>query len=130
METVQFEQGNLKDIRIAIQNKLNELKDLGVAFRVGNATYEEHSASFKLHLTIANAPPKEETDLIYFANMMKIDLTKTHPRYKLVGYNRKARKLPFIITDSHKPNDKYLISFEEAIKLFEKTTNNLLKGVA
>ena len=28
MTTLQFEQGNLKDIRIAIQNKLNELKEL------------------------------------------------------------------------------------------------------
>ena len=118
MTTVKFEQDNLKNIRVAIQTKLNELKDLGVVFRVGNSTYEEHSASFKLHLTIANAPPKEETDLIYFANIMQIDLKRTHPRYKLVGYNRNARKSPFIITDSHNPNNKYVISHEEASKLF------------
>ena len=55
-------------------------------------------------------------------------MERKHPRYTLVGYKIKSRKLPWIITDNQKSGE-YIISDDQAKKLFGKQdVDTFLKG--
>ena len=105
-----------------------------VNFTLGNCSFEEDKATFKLVVTFKGnsvqdiARKKEKEDLEQFAKYSDIDLERKHPRYTLIGYKVKSRKLPWIVFDSQKKGE-YIISDDQAKKLFGKLdVNTFLKG--
>ncbi len=104
-----------KRLRVEL-NKVLELFDSSYNVTIGNCSYNETDATFKVTLAPEGAPSKEERDLEYFASINDVDTNKigimADGKYTLVGYNSKARKRPFIIqklsTGSRYVIDEYL----------------------
>ena len=101
---------------------------------LGNCSFDEDQAKFQLIVTFKGnsvediAKKKQKEDLEHYAKYFDIDLERKHPRYTLVGYKIKSRKLPWIITDNQKSGE-YIISDDQAQKLFGKQdVDTFLKG--
>ena len=88
-------------------------------FNVGNCSYNDSKATFKLEVTIKGAKSEERVALEKSADYFGLDLDKDHPEWILVGYNRKARDYPILM--EKKSNGKtYKFDLENARKLFGK----------
>ena len=105
-----------------------------VNFTLGNCSFEDDQAKFQLIVTFRGtsvqdiARKKEKEDLEQYAKYSDIDLERKHPRYTLIGYKVKSRKLPWIVSDNQKEGE-YIISDEQAKKLFGKLdVDTFLKG--
>ena len=105
-----------------------------VNFTLGNCSFEEDKATFKLVVTFKGnsvqdiARKKEKEDLEQYAKYSGLDLERKHPRYTLIGYKIKSRKLPWIVLDNQKKGE-YIISDDQAKKLFGKLdVDTFLKG--
>ncbi len=105
-----------KRLRVEL-NKVLEQFDSSYNVTIGNCSYNETDATFKVTLAPEGAPSKEKRDLEYFASINDVDTNKIGimadgKQYTLVGYNSKARKRPFIIqklsTGSRYVIDEYL----------------------
>ena len=94
-------------------------------FTLGNCSFDEDKATFKLMVTLKGnslkdiEKKKEKEDLVENAQYFDIDLERKHPRYTLIGYKVKSRKLPWIVLDNQKKGE-YVISDDQAKKLFGK----------
>tara|TARA_R100000544_G_scaffold25344_1_gene12903 strand:+ start:152 stop:589 length:438 start_codon:yes stop_codon:yes gene_type:complete len=126
---------NIRDIfDESLKRYVNEMYDNKFEFHLGNCSFEEDQAKFQLVVTFKGnsvqdiARKKEKEDLEQFAKYSDIDLERKHPRYTLVGYKVKSRKLPWIVFDSQKKGE-YIISDDQAKKLFGKQdVDSFLKG--
>jgi hypothetical protein len=105
--------------------QINEMYDNKFDFTLGNCSFDEDKATFKLMVTLKGnslkdiEKKKEKEDLVENAQYFDIDLERKHPRYTLIGYKVKSRKLPWIVLDNQKKGE-YVISDDQAKKLFGK----------
>ena len=105
--------------------QINEMYDNKFDFTLGNCSFEEDKATFKLVVTFKGNSiqdierKKQKEDLEYYAKYFDLDLNRKHSRYTLIGYKVKSRKLPWIVLDNQKKGE-YIISDDQAKKLFGK----------
>ena len=126
---------NIRDIfDESLKRYVNEMYDNKFEFHLGNCSFEEDQAKFQLIVTFKGnsvqdiARKKEKEDLEHYAKYFDLDLERKHPRYTLIGYKVKSRKLPWIVSDNQKKGE-YIISDEQAKKLFGKLdVKTFLKG--
>lgn len=86
---------------------------------IGNCSYNDSKATFKLEVTIKGAKSEERVELEKNADYFGLDLNKEHPEWILVGYNRKARDYPILM--EKKSNGKtYKFTLESAKQMFKK----------
>jgi len=108
-------------------NKVLELFDSSYNATVGNCSYNDTDATFKVTLAKEGAPSKEERDLEYFADMYNVNPNKIGDmrdgQYSMVGFNSKARKNIFII-QKLSTGTKYVIDEYVARKYFGKEQSN------
>ena len=94
---------------------------------LGNCSFNEDNATFKLNVKVAGSKSEELKSLEFFANLYNLDLTKiaasNSKRFSLVGYNGKARTYPFIMQDLG-TGSKYKCSESEAKRMFAKAVQN------
>jgi hypothetical protein len=124
-----FERQELREIRAELEKAISrhqewhkqlDIKSMSkYNFNVGNCSYNDSKATFKLEVTIKGAKSEERVTLEKSADYFGIDLNKDHPEWILVGYNRKARGYPILM--EKKSNGKtYKFTLESAKKLFGK----------
>ena len=86
-----------------MQNSLsmfaNKTDDLTI--EVGNCSYNGGEATFKVKVLLKGAKTREQIDLEYYAELHKLDLTKTAKLMgedmQLSGYKSRARKKPYVL---------------------------------
>ena len=124
-----FERQELREIRAELEKAISrhqewhkqlDIKSMSkYNFNVGNCSYNDSTATFKLKVTIKGAKSEERVALEKNADYFGLDLDKDHPEWILVGYNRKARGYPVLM--EKKSNGKtYKFDLENAKKLFGK----------
>ena len=124
-----FERQELRQIRAELEKAISRQqewhKQLDIKsmskynFDVGNCSYNDSKATFKLEVTIKGAKSEERVALEKSADYFGIDLNKDHPEWILVGYNRKARGYPILM--EKKSNGKtYKFTLESAKQMFKK----------
>jgi len=130
--TDKFTKPILKNLRISLQDILRaESKSDKIPFELtlGNCSFDEDQAKFQLIVTFKGnsvqdiTRKKQREDLELNAKYFGLDLERKHPRYTLIGYKVKSRKLPWIITDNQKSGE-YIISDDQAKRLFGKQDVN------
>ena len=132
-----FSKEQLKNIRIEMQNNLTSLGYVssGLTFKVGNCSYNDDTATFKVMVTLPNAVAPEvkalEQHLKQLESYDQVILSTSdtkHPTYKLTGYKPKATKRPYVITDK-KTNKEYVCDIGTAKHYFqEKDADLTLEG--
>ena len=120
-----FEREELRQIRQELELRLLPKMDTTdkrynkYNFDVGNCSYNDSKATFKLEVTIKGAKSEERVALEKNADYFGLDLDKDHPEWILVGYNRKARGYPILM--KKKSNGKtYKFTLESAKQKFKK----------
>ena len=124
-----FERQELREIRAELEKAISrhqewhkqlDIKSMSkYNFDVGNCSYTDSKATFKLEVTIKGAKSEERVALEKSADYFGLDLDKDHPKWILVGYNRRARDYPILM--EKKSNGKtYKFTLESAKKLFGK----------
>ncbi len=124
-----FKREELKEIRAELEKAISrhqewhkqlDIKSMNkYNFDVGNCSYNDSKATFKLEVTIKGAKSEERVALEKFADLWDIDLNKDHPEWILVGYNRKARDYPILM--EKKSNGKtYKFKLESVKQMFKK----------
>ena len=123
-----FERQELRQIRQELEKAIDTHQQIKMAqngdlnkyvFNVGNCSYNDSKATFKLEVTIKGAKSEERVALEKFADYCGLDLNKDHPEWILVGYNRKARGYPILM--EKKSNGKtYKFTLESAKQMFKK----------
>ena len=116
-----FTPKELKELRKAMQECLDKAMTLGV--HVGNCTYNEGEATFKVKLTKEGSISQEVKMLDQFASLYDLDPTRiatiNGASVTLRGYNSKASKMPWQV-ESIDGKDKYKLTDEQAKSLFCK----------
>ena len=135
--TDKFSKPILRNLRTSLQDILKAEcfgDKIPFEYTLGNCSFDEDQAKFQLIVTFKGnsvqdiAKKKEKEDLEHYAKYFDIDLERKHPRYTLVGYKVKSRKLPWIVSDNQKKGE-YIISDDQAKKLFGKQdVNSFLEG--
>jgi len=124
-----FERQELREIRAELEKAISrhqewhkqlDIKSMSkYNFDVGNCSYNDSKATFKLEVTIKGAKSEERVALEKSADYFGLDLDKDHPEWMLVGYNRKARGYPILM--EKKSNGKtYKFKLESAKQMFKK----------
>ena len=123
-----FKPPELKQIRQELEKAIDTHQQIKMAqsgdlnkyvFDVGNCSYNDSKATFKLEVTIKGAKSEERVALEKFADLWDIDLNKDHPEWILLGYNRKAREYPILM--EKKSNGKtYKFKLESVKQMFKK----------
>lgn len=124
-----FKREELREIRAELEKAISkhqewhkqlDIKSLSkYNFDVGDCSYNDSKATFKLEVTIKGAKSEERVALERNAEYFGLDLNKEHPEWILLGYNRKARGYPILM--EKKSNGKtYKFDLENAKKLFGK----------
>ena len=123
-----FKREELREIRRELEKAIDTHQQIKMAqngdlnkyvFNVGNCSYNDSKATFKLEVTIKGAKSEERVELERNAEYFGLDLDKEHPEWILLGYNRKARGYPILM--EKKSNGKtYKFDLENAKKLFGK----------
>lgn len=135
-DQMKLDKKTLREIRaqleIAFEN-INNFTDLsstvlnGIELSLGNCSFNEDNATFKLNVKVAGSKSEELKSLEFFANLYNLDLSKiaasNSKRFSLVGYNGKARTYPFIMQDLG-TGSKYKCSESEAKRMFAKAVQN------
>jgi len=98
----QFTRQQLNTLRKQMQNSLNLFADkTDMKIEVGNCSYRGGEATFKVKVLMEGAKTREQEDLEYYAELYKLDLTKTAKLMgedmQLSGYKSRARKKPFVL---------------------------------
>ena len=121
-----FTKPQLKAIRESMEKALTRANDLlenKVTFTVGNYTYNGGEATFKVEVLLDGAETKEQKDLTQMASLYGIDTSIIKSTQgmslSLTGYNRKARKMPWIVQDLL-TSKTYKLSDRQAELFFKK----------
>ena len=114
----------LKELRQTLQSALDKAGIADITIAVGNCTYEGGEATFKVKATKEGATSAEERNLERMANSLQFDTTKVGPingqLVKLVGYNIKASKMPWMVS-SLTTDSKWKLTDQQAKRMFGKT---------
>lgn len=124
---------SIGDIRQIIKDSLNViLEENGLVLDFGNATYDEDSVkftNFKVRLANADTEPmkmlKQENKYRTMHGEQTFDLevegTMNGRQYTLVGFNNRARKMPFIVRRVV-GGGEYKIAEHTALRMFGQKT--------
>lgn len=114
----------VKELRGTLDNILRDnerLEQFNVT--VGNASFNDDEATFKLNIRVKGAKSQSEKDLELYGNMNNLDLEKVSKidgkTFKLSGFRRKARSKPYLIKQLG-TDKEYIITTEVAKKYFSK----------
>ena len=133
MQTItEMNRTNAKLVREILEDKLPTiLKEHGLSFELGNATYDDDGVRFTgFRLSVKGALSETEKALRDELNFRKkydhkveLDQNKIAKLdgmdISLIGFKPRARKNPFIIQDLNSDN-QYVIGYPLAEKLFKK----------
>lgn len=123
---------SINDIRQIIKDSLNViLEDNGLVLDFGNATYDDDSVKFtNFKVRLANADTemmkmlKQENEFRIVQGRTIFDLeaegTMNGRQYTLVGFNNRARKMPFIVRRVI-GGGEYKIAEHTALRMFGKS---------
>lgn len=118
-----FTKPQLKAIRAAMQDALEQVNLEGVNFTVANCTYNGGEATYKVNVLLDGAETKEQKDLTQMAKLMGLDTSKIKDTQgmtlSLIGYKSKAPKMPWIVQDL-KTGKEYKLTDTQAEQWFKK----------
>ena len=118
---MKFDKPTARKIRDAMQEALDKADVNGVTIEVGNCSFTEGEATYKVKVLLDGAKSKEEQDLEQMANLMGLNTYKIATlqgmRVSLVSYNSRARKRPWVVQDLTTVK-KYIIDDDTAKRLF------------
>ncbi len=118
---MKFNKPTAHKIRVAMQEALENAGIHGVTINVGNCSFTEGEATYKVKVLIDGAKSKDEEALEQMASLMGFDTSKIATlqamRVSLVSYNSRARKRPWVVQDLTTAQ-KYIIDDDTAKRLF------------
>ena len=121
---MKFDKATARKIRDLMQKALEDADIDGVTISVGNCSFIDGEATYKVNVLLDGGKSKEQTALEQMATLMSLDTSKIATlegmKVSLVGYNSKARKRPWIIQDLTTAQ-KYILDDDTAKRLFGKT---------
>jgi hypothetical protein len=119
-----FDKATARKIRELMQKALEDADIEGMTISVGNCSFTEGEATYKVNVLLDGGKSKEQTALEQLATLMSLDTSKIATlegmKVSLVGYNSKARKRPWIIQDLTTAQ-KYILDDDTAKRLFGNT---------
>jgi hypothetical protein len=119
-----FDKPTARKIRELMQKALEDADIDGVTIKIGNCSFTEGEATYKVNVLLDGGKSKEQTALEQLATLMSLDTSKIATlegmKVSLVGYNSKARKRPWIIQDLTTAQ-KYILDDDTAKRLFGNT---------
>ena len=118
---MKFDKPTARKIRDAMQEALDKADVNGVTIKVGNCSFTEGEATYKVKVLIDGAKSKDEEALEQMASLMGLNTYKIASlqgmRVSLVSYNSRARKRPWVVQDLTTAQ-KYIIDDDTAKRLF------------
>jgi hypothetical protein len=118
---MKFDKATARKIRELMQKALEDADIDGVTMSVGNCSFTEGEATYKVNVLLDGGKSKEQTDLEQMATLMSLDTSKITTlqgmKVSLVGYNSKARKRPWVIQNLTTAQ-KYILDDDTANRLF------------
>jgi len=118
---MKFDKPTARKIREAMQEALENAGIHGVSINVGNCSFTEGEATYKVKVLIDGAKSKDEEALEQMASLMGLNTYKIASlqgmRVSLVSYNSRARKRPWVVQDLTTAQ-KYIIDDDTAKRLF------------
>ena len=98
-----FNKAQLKSIRSQLENQLGHLDLNGIEIKLGNCSYSDGTATFKLVLQKDDHETPQQMMLAIKAEKFGIDINKVafaqNLKLRLVGYNTRAKKMPWQCAD-------------------------------
>jgi len=98
-----FTKEQVKILRVAMQKALDEAGIDKTTFTVGNCTFGTGEATFKVSAVLDGAKTRAQEALDDWAALYELDTNKQTQiqgkLMKLVEYNSKARKMPWLVED-------------------------------
>lgn len=92
-----FQKSNLKALRREMQELLDKYGvDSNLEFEVGNMSFSDSEVNIKVSAKVKGAQTMADVMLITRAQVLGLSLEKNGYGEKLVGYNSRAYKMPFI----------------------------------
>jgi hypothetical protein len=121
---MKFDKATARKIHELMQKALEDADIDGVTMSVGNCSFTEGEATYKVKVLLDGGKSKEQTDLEQMSTLMSLDTSKIATlegmKVSLVGYNSKARKRPWIIQNLTTAQ-KYILDDDTAKRLFGNT---------
>ena len=118
---MKFNKPTAHKIREAMQEALENAGIHGVTINVGNCSFTEGEATYKVKVLIDGAKSRDEEALEQMATLMGLSTYKIATlqgmRVSLVSYNSRARKRPWVVQDLTTAQ-KYIIDDGTAKRLF------------
>lgn len=98
-----FTKEQVKILRVAMQKALEDAGIHKTTFTVGNCTFGSGEATFKVSAVLEGAKTRAQEALEGWASLYDLDINKQTQiqgkLMKLVEYNSKARKMPWVVED-------------------------------
>lgn len=121
---MKFDKPTARKIRELMQKALEDADIEGMTIKIGNCSFTEGEATYKVNVLLDGGKSKDQLALEQMATLMSLDTSKIATlegmKVSLVGYNSKARKLPWIIQDLTTAQ-KYILDDDTAKRLFGNT---------
>ena len=118
---MKFDKPTARKIRDAMQEALDKADVNGVTIEIGNCSFTEGEATYKVKVLIDGAKSRDEEALEQMATLMGLSTYKIATlqgmRVSLVSYNSRARKRPWVVQDLTN-TQKYIIDDDTAKRLF------------
>ena len=118
---MKFDKPTARKIRETMQEALENAGIHGVSINVGNCSFTEGEATYKVKVLIDGAKSRDEQALEQMATLMGLNTYKIASlqgmRVELVSYNTRARKRPWVVQDLT-TTQKYIIDDDTAKRLF------------
>ena len=125
-----FTKGSVGLIRNALQRHLNEAISTDIDphydVRLGNCNYTNEIATFKLIVTFQGnseldiREKNQRYAMDMYAQQFDIDPTKIHGEFKLVGFNTRAKRTPWIM--ENKEGERFVVTSPVAKQMFGNDT--------
>ncbi len=119
---MKFDKPTARKIRDAMQEALDKADVNGVTIKVGNCSFTDGEATYKIQVLLDGAKSRDEEALEQMAHLMALDTSKIATlqgmRVSLVSYNSRARKRPWVVQDLTTVQ-KYIIDDDTAKRLFK-----------
>ena len=119
---MKFDKPTARKIRDAMQEALDKADVNGVTIKVGNCSFTDGEATYKIQVLLDGAKSKDEEALEQMATLMGLSTYKIASlqgmRVSLVSYNTRARKRPWVVQDLT-TTQKYIIDDGTAKRLFK-----------
>jgi len=98
-KVTQINKNVLKDVRAELEAVLSKFEKKGLKFELGTMRYGEKSFSVKLEALVAGSQSKVAAALEAFTTFKENDIIKIKQlgEVKLVGFNRRAKKYPYMV---------------------------------